>query len=140
MNRSPYVHPEAAKSLKDVRVADAPLPGNPPAGGEEPLEPGPMEASVPRADELEPPSLLAKVDPVYPEAARRAGVEGTVVLEASIAETGRVTDVQVVRGLPLGLSESAAEAVRHWHYRPARGKTGPIASRKTVRIVFTLGE
>jgi len=138
--RKPPVVPEAAKSLKDIRVADAPQPGGAPAGGEEPLEPGPMEPSAPRADELEPPSLLAKVDPVYPEAARRGGVEGTVVLEASISETGRVTDVQIVRGLPLGLSESAAEAVRHWHYRPARGKTGPIASRKTVRIVFTLGE
>jgi protein TonB len=126
--------------LKDVRVADAPThePAQEPA--EEPLEPGPLEPSAPLSDELSPPVLLSKVDPVYPEAARRAGLEGTVVLEASISETGRVTDVQVLRGLPLGLSESAQEAVRRWQYRPARGRSGPVPSRKTVRIVFTLGD
>jgi TonB family protein len=138
--RRPAIVPEAARSLKDVRVADAPVRETGAAGEEEPLEPGPMEPSAPRADELEPPALLSKVDPVYPESARRAGVEGTVVLEASISETGRVLDVQVMRGLPMGLSEAAAEAVRHWQYRPARGRNGPIPSRKTVRIVFTLGE
>ncbi|HXM75818.1 MAG TPA: FHA domain-containing protein, partial [Thermoanaerobaculia bacterium] len=51
-----------------------------------------------------------------------------------------VEDVQVLRGLPLGLSEAAAEAVRHWHYRPARGRFGPVSAHKTVRIVFTLGQ
>ena len=137
--RRPAIVPESARSLKDVRVADSRRAAVPGDAGEEPLEPGPLEPSAPRADELEPPVLLSKLDPVYPDAARRAGVEGTVVLEASISETGRVTDVQVVRGLPLGLSESAADAVRHWQYRPARGRSGPIPSQKTVRIVFTLG-
>jgi TonB family protein len=66
-------------------------------------------------------------------------VEGTVVLDALISEKGRVQDVQVLRGLPMGLSESAEEAVRRWQYRPARGASGPVASHKTVRIVFTLG-
>ena len=138
--RRPAIVPETARSLKDVRVADAPRREGAPGLDEEPLEPGPMEPSAPRAEELEPPALLSKVDPVYPESARRAGVEGTVVLEAGISETGRVTDVQVMRGLPMGLSEAAEEAVRRWQYRPARGRTGPIPSRKTVRIVFTLGE
>ena len=71
--------------------------------------------------------------------ARKSGVEGTVVLDAQIGANGRVEDVQVLRGLPLGLSEAAAEAVRRWQYRPARGRTGPVPSHKTVRIVFTLG-
>jgi protein TonB len=138
--RRPAIVPEPARALKDVRVADLPRREATPESGEEPLEPGPMEPSAPLPDELEPPVLVSKVDPVYPEPARRAGVEGTVVLEASIDERGRVTDVQVLRGLPMGLSESAEEAVRHWQYRPARGQSGPVRSRKTVRIVFTLGE
>ena len=68
-----------------------------------------------------------------------AGIDGTVELEVSIDAKGKVTDVEVVRGLPLGLSDAAADAVRHWTYRPARGPGGPVASRKTVRIRFALG-
>jgi len=44
----------------------------------------------------------------------------------------------VTRGLPFGLSDAAAVAIRQWKYRPARGPDGPIPSRKTVRILFTL--
>jgi protein TonB len=82
--------------------------------------------------------VVEKVDPPYPAVAVRAQVEGSVVLDIGIDETGRVTDVQVTRGLPFGLSEAAADAVRKWKYRPARGPEGPIPSRKTVRILFTL--
>jgi protein TonB len=95
-----------------------------------PLEPAPGL--------LEPASVLTRTDPAYSEAARRANIEGTVELEVAIDANGRVTDVEVVRGLPLGLSESAAEAVRHWTWRPARTASGPVASRKTVRIRFLL--
>jgi protein TonB len=79
------------------------------------------------------------VDPAYPASARSAGVEGTVVLDAEISETGEVTSVTVVRGLPMGVSESAVAAVQRWRYRPARGRMGPVSSHKTVRIQFTLG-
>jgi protein TonB len=94
----------------------------------------------PRAagEELEPAVLVSKVDPTYPEPAIRAQIEGSVVLDVGIDETGRVIDVQVTRGLPFGLSDSAANAVRQWIYRPARGPAGPIPSRKSVRILFTL--
>jgi TonB family protein len=57
----------------------------------------------------------------------------------TIAPDGSVSSVEVVRGLPFGISEAAADAVRRWKYRPARGKDGPVVSRKTVRILFTLG-
>ena len=87
---------------------------------------------------IEPAVLVSKVDPSYPEAAIRAQIEGSVVLDVGIDETGRVIDVQVTRGLPFGLSDAAAEAVRQWTYRPARGPGGPIPSRKPVRILFTL--
>ena len=82
---------------------------------------------------------MSKVDPEYPEAARRAGVEGTVILDATISETGEVTRVAVERGLPLGVSEAAVAAGRHWKYKPARGRAGPVSSHKAIRIVFSLG-
>jgi outer membrane biosynthesis protein TonB len=49
-----------------------------------------------------------------------------------------VTHVEVVNGLPFGLSEAALAAVKRWRYRPARGPSGPVASRKEVRIEFRL--
>jgi len=81
---------------------------------------------------------VSKVDPTYPPQAIRMQAEGTVVLDVEIDETGRVTDVQVTRGLGFGLSEAAAAAVREWRYRPAEGPNGPVRSRKAVRILFTL--
>ena len=57
----------------------------------------------------------------------------------SIDASGRVTDVEVLRGLPMGLSDAAVDAVRRWTWKPARSPAGPVASRRTVRIRFTLG-
>lgn len=147
----PEILPERVRALKDVTVSNLPTP-EPEEGMEtaEPSVPGEdageaaeegSEADIPPSGEvLEPAVLVSKVDPVYPESARRAGVRGTVVLAVTIDATGRVTDVSVLRGLPLGVSQAAEEAVRRWQYRPARGAAGPMASRKSVRILFTLSE
>ena len=78
--------------------------------------------------------IVRRVEPVYPDLARRAGIDGTVELEVSIDATGKVTDVEVVRGLPLGLSQAAADAVHQWTYKPARTAAGPVATRTNVRI------
>lgn len=142
----PAILPARERALKDLEVAElaAPLPlppGEEPSAGEAPAAaPGPAAppAAPPGEEPLEPATLVSKVDPSYPDAARRAGVEGTVVLEAAIGADGRVVGVEVVRGLPLGLSEAAASAVGRWQYRPAMGRAGPIASRKQVRIEFRL--
>lgn len=136
--KQPPIVPVSTKELKDVTVTDiAPAAAPTPEISAEGLPAEPSETSD---EALEPASLLSKVDPAYPEAARRAGIDGTVVLDALVGADGRVEDVQILRGLPLGLSDAAAEAVRRWHYRPARGRSGPVASHKTVRIVFTLGQ
>jgi protein TonB len=83
----------------------------------------PGEPSAVSEEPLEPAALISKVDPAYPASARSAGVEGTVVLDAEISETGEVTSVTVVRGLPMGVSESAVAAVQRWRYRPAPNGT-----------------
>lgn len=136
--KQPPIVPVATKELKDVTVTDIePARAPTPEISAEGVPADPAETSD---EALEPASLLSKVNPVYPEAARRAGVEGTVVLDALVGEDGRIEEVQILRGLPLGLSEAAAEAVRRWQYRPARGRSGPVASHKTVRIDFQLGQ
>jgi TonB family protein len=146
--RAPAITPARDRAPKNVEVTELAQPLPLPAGEEPPPEeggapappeaPAPPAVAVPGEPVLEPAALLAKTDPVYPEGARRMGVEGTVVLEATIGADGAVTDVRVVKSLPYGLSEAAAAAVRRWRYRPARGRAGPVASRKEVRIEFRL--
>lgn len=74
--------------------------------------------------------------PVYTEAARRARLQGTVILEVRLDEAGRVADVTVLRGQPLGLTESAVEAVSRWRYEPARlaGRAVPVLMTVTVHF------
>jgi len=55
--------------------------------------------------------LIYKVDPVYPELAKRARVSGTVILTVTVDEQGNVTDVNVLQGHPL-LDQAAIAAVR----------------------------
>jgi protein TonB len=141
----PEIRPGQEKAPRDLTVTGSSAP--PPeqeAEGEPAAQPAvPAQAPAPppppvSADGIEPAVLASRVEPVYPEGARRAGIQGLVELEVVISAEGRVSSVEVVRGLPFGLSDSAASAVRRWKYVPARGKNGPVASRKTVRILFQL--
>jgi TonB family protein len=70
------------------------------------------------------PVLIHREAAVYTDLARRARVEGTVIVEAIIDRTGGVKDAHVVKALPFGLNGTALEAVRKWKFRPAihRGK------------------
>jgi len=115
-----------------------PLTGGAEGAGSEAPPPAVVPLAPADGGAVEPAEITSKVDPAYPDAARRANVSGTVVLAVTIDADGRVTGVDVVRGLPMGLTESAVGAVRRWQYKPARGKQGPVASRKEVRIEFRL--
>jgi protein TonB len=66
-----------------------------------------------------PPRLLREVKAGYTEDARRANVEGEVVLEIVVRRDGSVSDVKLVNGLPRGLNERAIAAVRQWRFAPA---------------------
>jgi len=148
--RQPEITPEKVRPLKNLTVVD--LTGEPPPEDEPsseetasaPAVPRPPVPAAPAAPEAAPglveaAAVATRVEPSYPEAARRLGIEGTVELEVSIDASGRVAEVEVTRGLPMGLSDAAVEAVRKWTWRPARTPSGPVASRRTVRIRFTLG-
>lgn len=83
------------------------------------------------------PRKLRSVPPVYPELARQARVQGTVVLECTISPEGRVTDVRVLRGVPL-LDEAARDAVRQWVYTPTLLDGRPVPVIMTVTVNFRL--
>jgi TonB family protein len=73
--------------------------------------------------------------PLWPEAAQRANVRGTVLVEFSIARDGSVTDARIVRGIPL-LDEAALECVRQWRFDPVLFNGQPIPMLTTAAVSF----
>jgi len=65
------------------------------------------------------PVLVRRVEPFYPEAARKARLEGVVILEAIITAQGEIEEVHVVKSAGALLDASAQDAVERWRYRPA---------------------
>ena len=83
--------------------------------------------------------LLRKLpQPKYTMAAKRAGVEGKVVLRVLIDKKGRVTKVIKIKGLGYGLDERAMAAVKKWTYAPATLDGRPIPGKGRVEVEFIL--
>jgi periplasmic protein TonB len=76
-----------------------------------------------------------RVRAIYPYAARRKGVEGAVVLQASVNTDGSVDSVRIISGNPQ-LTPSAVEAVKQWRYEPyfAKGQPAVFQTQVTVRF------
>jgi protein TonB len=105
---------------------------------EVPNPPPPRPPHTPiRIAAIEPSKLIVKVNPAYPELARRARVSGTVVLEALIDEEGNVSSVKVLSGHSL-LVDAAVEAVKYWKYSPTVLNGEPVPILATVTVVFRL--
>lgn len=83
-------------------------------------------------------SLIAKVDPVYPVAAREKRIEGAVRLDAVIGKDGRVKKVSTISGNPV-LVEAAKGAVVQWVYRPTllNGEAIEVATEVCVPFVLS---
>ena len=88
-------------------------------------------------DGVPPPAKIHDVPPVYPPAAREAGVQGLVVLEATIDPTGVVGNIEVLRSVP-ELEEAAIAAVEQWRYEPTLVGGAPVSVLMTVTINFLL--
>ncbi|OYW05974.1 MAG: hypothetical protein B7Z61_04320 [Acidobacteria bacterium 37-71-11] len=84
------------------------------------------------------PVNVYRTDPVYPELARRARIQGAVVVEATIDRQGNVVDTRLVRNLSLGCGEAVVEALRSWKYRPATRDGKPVSIILTVTVTFRL--
>lgn len=90
--------------------------------------------------DVKPPAVTHRVDPRYPPEARAARVQGIVIIEAMIDETGRVADARVLKPLPFGLAEAALEAVRQWIFEPATIEGRPVPVIFNLTINFRLPE
>jgi protein TonB len=104
------------------------------AASEPPAEP---HKTIPISGGLMAGSRISGLAPLYPQAARAANVEGTVVLQATISKTGIVTNLRAVSG-PMLLRKAALDAVKTWTYHPYLLDGAPVAVQTTVSVVFSL--
>lgn len=116
---------------------DGGLPGSPVTGTPPPPPPPPAPVRTPMrvGGDIRPPRKLHHVAPVYPGIAAHARITGTVVVEATISRSGVVSDVRVLRSVPL-LDAAATEAVRQWRYEPPQLNGEPVAVLLTVTVHF----
>jgi TonB family protein len=75
---------------------------------------------------------------VYPEIAKRAGIEGKVYILAFIDENGNVASARIIKGIGAGCDEAALEAVKQTKFIPGRQRSKPVKVQVTVPIVFKL--
>lgn len=108
--------------------------GGPPSGPPVKEQQGPMRVG----GEIQEPERIHYVAPEYPELARRARLEGVVVLQAIIDRQGNVKDAEVLRPLGLGLDEAAIQAVQQWKYSPTYYNGRPVEVILTVTVQFQL--
>src|ERR1700680_89462 len=81
--------------------------------------------------------LIKKVTPNYPQLAKQARIQGTVVLQAEISKDGTIQNLQLISGHPM-LAPAAIEAVRQWRYKPYLLNGEPVAVETTVQVNFSL--
>src|SRR5258706_3663849 len=82
-------------------------------------------------------SLLHRVEPEYPEEARRQRIQGVVALDVRIGRDGAVQDVKVVSGHRI-LTAAAAAAVKQWRFKPRVLKGQPVEMQTRVTLNFRM--
>jgi protein TonB len=126
----PVRTPRPVRPKPVVRATPTPLPAAP----EAPRVPsGPVRVG----GDIREPRKVKNVAPVYPDLARRARVQGVVILECTISAQGTVSDVKVLRGQGM-LDQAAIDAVRKWVYEPTLLNGTPVPVIMTVTVNFRL--
>lgn len=84
------------------------------------------------------PTVAAEVKVPYPEEARRAGVEGTVVLSITIDHEGNVVAAKIISGPGYGLNEAARDAIRQFKFKPAIKNGEAVSTELKYSYTFLL--
>lgn len=85
------------------------------------------------------PQKVRHVDPVYPQLAILARLEGVVIIEATIGPDGKLMDARVLRGHQM-LDQAALTAVRQWEFTPTLLNGVPVPVIMSVTVRFTLSK
>ena len=124
-----------AVALGPMAPPPPPPPPPPPSAGA-PVSPSGM-APVRVGGNIKVPTKVKDVRPLYPPAAQNAGIQGVVILEATIDVDGRVGDAKVLRSIP-ELDQAAVEAVRQWEFTPTEVNGVRVPVIMTVTVNFSL--
>jgi periplasmic protein TonB len=106
--------------------------------GAVPPPPKPTQQRIRVGGAVQQAKMIRQVQPVYPQIAKTAHVQGTVVLHAIIAKDGTIQELQYISGPPL-LMRAAMDAVRQWRYAPTLLNGDPVEVDTTISVIFTLG-
>lgn len=130
----PIVDEEIEYIEFDEELADTEFLVGEPVGGPPVINTGPMRVG----GDIQAPQKILHIAPVYPELARRARLSGMVILEATIDTEGNVVNLQILRGLGLGLDDAAVSAVSQWKYTPTFYNGRPVDILLTVTVQFKI--
>ena len=122
--------PEEDLDIPDVDDLVFAIPEAPPA----PSQLGPIYIT----GDVQKPVKISAVQPTYTEIARKARIQGIVILQAIIDKEGNITNVKVLKGLPMGLTQSATDAVLRWKFKPATLNGKPVAVYFNLTVNFQL--
>lgn len=75
------------------------------------------------------------VQPKYPIEARESGIEGTVLLQATIDTEGKIINLKIIQGHPV-LNKAAYDAVSQWRYKPYTINGQPVEVETSIKIEF----
>jgi protein TonB len=85
-----------------------------------------------------PAALVWKIEPEYSDEARRARLQGTVVLYLEVDSAGQPRNIKVHQSLGLGLDEKAIDAVTRWKFRPGKADGKAVTTSALVEVNFRL--
>jgi len=106
------------------------IPEGPPA-----VEPqGPIQVG----GDVKKPIKVYAPQPEYTEIARKARITGVVIVQAIIDKQGNVTNVKLLKSLPMGLGQSAVEAIKKWKFKPATLNGKPVEVYYNLTVNFQL--
>ena len=84
------------------------------------------------------PTLVKRVNPEYPDTARRLRIEGLVILEAIITKEGDVQNVKVIKPLNSFCDEAAMKAVKQWKFDPGTQNDIPVDVIMNLTVIFKM--
>ena len=122
--------PEPEVDLPDVDDIVFGIPDAPPVQEPE----GPIHVG----GDVQAPVKVNAPQPQYTEIARKARIQGVVIVQAIIDKSGTVTNVKVLKGLPMGLSEEAVKAIKQWTFKPATLNGKPVDVYYNLTVNFRL--
>jgi protein TonB len=116
---------------KAVACTDVPAPATQPSAGEQNV--------VRVRGSVQAPKLESRVEPRYPEDARKRNEQGVSVYEAIITTTGCVANLRLLKSSSPELDVMGMEAIAQWRYRPASLNGRPVRVYLTVTVTYRLG-